>query len=176
MSRPFSQESFYEEAKPHFWRKLVPVAIVLCAGAIAYCVGTSTETHLTQRISPINGPHSAPTVERVVIGQDDLEIMAPSPTLPPPISFTVLQAPAPQVKRTVPVTKPKSEPVVNPLQDNTIPFRPAEEYPPGLEQPVPLEDHTIEAHPTSAPPQLAAPLNFEQASPIPAPETSPDAQ
>ena len=165
MSRQFSQESLYDDPAPPLWRRLLPIFIVLCAGAAAYYWGTSAGERMAGQIQNTDlAQADTALVERAVIGENAPEIMMPNATpAPAPIIVETSPGAVKSVKpRRTTDSKPKPTPVPNPFEDNSIPFRPAEDYPPGVERPI---------EPPNQPDDAPMPdLKPEKTSPIPVPE------
>lgn len=121
---------------------------------------------MANQIQDMNSAQAnAPEVERAVIGADAPEIMMPNATLAPlPSIVTSKSVGKPGIKHTAnSSSKPKPTPVSNPFEDNSIPFRPAEDYPPGVERPIeqPKQPDDDAPLPNEKP---------EKPSPIPVPE------
>ncbi len=162
MSRQFSQESLYDDPTPPLWRWLLPIFIVLCAGVAAYYWGTFAGERMAGQIQNMDLTQAdTALVERTVIGENAPEIMIPNATMAP--SPIIVETSPGAVKLVKPhrstASQPKPTPIPNPIEDNSIPFRPAEDYPPGVEQPNRPDD--------TAPLPNEKP---EKPSPIPVPE------
>ena len=182
MPQQFSQEPIYEESKPQLWcRILVPIFVVICAGAAAYYIGQSTSTQMTTEIQKMDVREAQTSLlQKSVIGDDEPEIMVSSPLPTPAQQVILVQNNDEQShKAAKPSDSQKKAPsAVSPFDDNSIPFRPAEDYTPGVEHEnlpnLPNVQAPDNGEIKTPLPDLQAPREAtnSETSPVPVPESS----
>jgi hypothetical protein len=139
-----------EEPETSIFRRLLPPFIVLCAGAMALSLGVFVRSHMIENVGGMNLSKANPSLlQKTVINDDGSELMVPQAPLPP--QYVVVPVKVVPVKKVKKVnvapqasTGPAAQPPQSPLQDETIPFQPAEDFPPGVEQ-----NHPAAAEPIS---------------------------
>lgn len=144
MQRPVLEQSnfaatssgyLYEEPTPPFWRRLLPFAIVLAVGGAACYGGLHVGKKMAGEVTQLDTVTADPQLtQRVTIGADNPDLMMPQPTFAPPKFVVVTQTkPMRRAQSAIKPTRLASQPKFDPFSDNTIPFRPAEDYAPGME-------------------------------------------
>ena len=83
-------------------------------------------------VTQLETTQAAPQLtQRVVIGADNPDLMMPQPTFAPPSMIVVSQPKRVQrAPRRISIAPKTSKPAPDPFSDNSIPFRPAEDYAP----------------------------------------------
>ena len=145
MQRQFSQPTFspapnasgylYEEIKSPLWRRILPIGIVLVIGAAACYGGLNAGKKMAGEVTRLDTVQADPQLtQRVTIGADSPDLMMPQPTFAPPTVPTVIAVvqpkPVHRATRRANNSRAAQKPAFDPFSDNSIPFRPAEDYAP----------------------------------------------
>lgn len=151
MFRQFSRDSFsqfgsahtgylYEEPQTDKKRWLLPLVVVLSAGAFAYYIGIFTSTQMAREIQTMDLQQAPkPLVQKAVIGADAPEIIVPQSVLPPSLKIVKVNSKFSPKARSLPdsskiaTKKTEANSASDSLEENNVPFQPAEDYVEGQE-------------------------------------------